>query len=197
MMDFQAFPKIARLSREMIITEKIDGTNAQIYICESKLENLPPHYESFDYAVDSQLGLHMFAGSRSRYLSQKNDNYGFCRWMHENATELFKLGPGRHFGEWWGQGIQRGYGLHEKRFSLFNTTRWDPRPVCCHIVPVLHVGPFNTSDIDTTLETLKDFGSQAAPGFMNPEGIVVYHPAGNVLFKKTIVGDEVPKSKAS
>jgi hypothetical protein len=29
MNEFVEFPKIARLSREMIITEKIDGTNAQ------------------------------------------------------------------------------------------------------------------------------------------------------------------------
>lgn len=29
---FEAFPKIPRLSRYCVITEKIDGTNAQIYI---------------------------------------------------------------------------------------------------------------------------------------------------------------------
>ena len=34
------------------------------------------------------------------------------------------LVPGRHFGEWWGSGIQRGYGLDEKTFSLFNAYRW-------------------------------------------------------------------------
>jgi hypothetical protein len=28
--EFAGFPKIARLSRECVITEKIDGTNAQI-----------------------------------------------------------------------------------------------------------------------------------------------------------------------
>jgi hypothetical protein len=31
---FAEFPKMARLSRECIITEKIDGTNAQILITE-------------------------------------------------------------------------------------------------------------------------------------------------------------------
>lgn len=29
---FQEFPKMARLSRECVITEKIDGTNAQILV---------------------------------------------------------------------------------------------------------------------------------------------------------------------
>jgi hypothetical protein len=31
-MQFEEFPKMARLTRECIITEKIDGTNAQIGI---------------------------------------------------------------------------------------------------------------------------------------------------------------------
>ena len=56
-----------------------------------------------------------------------------------------ELGVGQHFGEWWGFGIQRGYGLHERRFSLFNTGRWsDPavRPACCGVVPVLADGDF-------------------------------------------------------
>ena len=30
--EFMGFPKIARYSREVIVTEKIDGTNACIYI---------------------------------------------------------------------------------------------------------------------------------------------------------------------
>jgi hypothetical protein len=39
-------------------------------------------------------------------------------------------------------------------------------------------------------------GSMAAPGFMKPEGVVVFHVAGNVGFKKTIEDDESPKSLA-
>jgi len=31
---FQEFPKIPRLNREMIVTEKIDGTNGQIIITD-------------------------------------------------------------------------------------------------------------------------------------------------------------------
>ena len=31
---FTEFPKMARFARECIITEKIDGTNAQVFIAE-------------------------------------------------------------------------------------------------------------------------------------------------------------------
>ena len=103
MSDFVAFPKIPRLSRRCVITEKIDGTNACIFIGE-----------------DGEF----LVGSRTRWITPENDNHGFARWAYEHKDELLGLGPGRHFGEWWGQGIQRGYGLKEKRFSLFNTSRW-------------------------------------------------------------------------
>jgi len=32
MVDFQSFGKIARYSKEVFVTEKIDGTNGQIFI---------------------------------------------------------------------------------------------------------------------------------------------------------------------
>jgi hypothetical protein len=34
-MNFTPFPKIARLSREVIVTEKIDGTNAQVFVVDN------------------------------------------------------------------------------------------------------------------------------------------------------------------
>jgi len=173
-MDFLEFPKMSRLSREIVITEKIDGTNAQIYIGE-----------------DGEF----LTGSRTRWITPEDDNYGFSKWAHDNKEELLKLGTGRHFGEWWGQGIQRKYGLTEKRFSLFNVSRWEvKRPLCCHVVPVLYRGYFDTHNIEICLNILEEKGSQAAPGFMKPEGIVIYHTAGNIGFKKTIEKDEVPKS---
>lgn len=185
MNEFQDFPKIARWSREIIITEKIDGTNAQIYIGE-----------------DGEF----LTGSRTRWIMPEDDNYGFSRWAHANKEELMKLGPGRHFGEWWGQGVQRGYGLKEKRFSLFNASRWFDvdgmsedltgramAPACCHVVPVLVKGPNEPGVIEAALAVLKEKGSYAAPGFMDPEGVVLFHIAGNVGFKKTIKKDEVPK----
>ena len=174
-MDFIKFPKMPRLSREMIITEKIDGTNAQICISDD--------------------GLELQAGSRNRWITPDNDNAGFAKWCEENKEELLRLGPGRHFGEWWGQGIQRKYGLDEKRFSLFNVSRWwEGSPDCCHVVPTLYKGKFDTDVADRILDSLKVTGSRASPGFMYPEGIIVFHVAGNFGMKKTIEKDELPKS---
>ena len=180
-MEFIPFPKMCRLNRDIVITEKIDGTNAQIYITEP----------------DSEGNMKILAGSRTRWITPEEDNYGFARWVRDNAKELIRLGPGQHFGEWWGSGIQRKYGMQEKVFSLFNTHRWsDPnlRPACCSVVPVLYQGVFDTTFIEEVLIYLKTTGSQAAPGFMKPEGIVVFHTAGNFCMKKTIEKDEVPKS---
>lgn len=187
--EFIEFPKMARLSREAIITEKIDGTNGCIFIGGSG---------------------EFLVGSRTRWITPESDNHGFARWAYDHKEELLKLGPGRHFGEWWGCGIQRGYGQKEKWFSLFNVVRWvrhdqtpqqiptgDPRqvkmqdvlPECVGLVPVLHRGPFCTMDAYNHLRALEHSGSYAAPGFMNPEGIVVWHTAANIGFKKTLGGD--------
>jgi len=131
----------------------------------------------------------VFAGSRTRWITPEEDNYGFARWVKEHEEELrVGLGFGQHFGEWWGSGIQRTYGLKEKRFSLFNVSRWtdDVRPECCGVVPTLYTGIFDTLQIDNQLYMLRDEGSKAAPGFMKPEGIVIYHVPSRQLFKKTL-----------
>lgn len=183
--EFVEFQKIARLKREVIVSEKIDGTNAVIHI-----------------DGDGQLRV----GSRTRWITPEDDNFGFARWVKEHEEELRGLGIGRHYGEWWGSGIQRGYGLSkgEKRFSLFNVIRWSERcaapdnlqpvrPACCHVVPVLYRGIFDTAAVTQWVDVLREGGSQAAPGFMKPEGVVVYHTQGRVLFKRTIEKDEEPK----
>jgi hypothetical protein len=175
--EFVEFPKLPRLSREIIVTEKIDGTNAQVCITEDG---------------------GFYVGSRTRWITPEADNFGFAAWAYAHRDELMELGPGSHFGEWWGAGIQRRYGLTEKRWSLFNTARWsEARPACCHVVPVLYAGQFDTDAIEAALSHLRLNGSVAAPGFMNPEGVVVYHTAGRVGFKKTIHKDEVPKGQAA
>lgn len=174
MKEFIEFPKIARLSRPCVITEKIDGTNASIHIGENG---------------------EFFIGSRTRFITPEDDNCGFAKWALANKEELLKLGVGSHYGEWWGQGIQRGYGLKEKRFSLFNTSRWNEenKPDCCHVVPVLYHGIFDTMMADLCIEKLKLLGGVAASGYMRPEGIIIYHIAANQYFKKTLEKDESPK----
>ena len=179
--EFVPFPKIARLNREVVITEKIDGTNAQVWVSE-----------------DCQT---VRAGSRTRWITPEDDNFGFAKWVAEHEAELRGLGPGAHFGEWWGAGIQRRYGLTEKRFSLFNVHRWSdgsetPRPACCHVVPVLARGiGIETLGTDA-LNRLRTDGSVAAPGFDKPEGIVIFHAASSQLFKITLEKDEAPKGKS-
>lgn len=176
MNNFREFQKIARLNREMIVTEKLDGTNAQILIDD-------------DFVT-------VTVGSRNRWITPEDDNYGFARWVEEHRDDVLKLGPGRHFGEWWGAGIQRKYGQKVKQFSLFNTTRWnaDNLPACVGVVPVLYRGPFDTRVVAECVEELRVHGSKAAPGFMRPEGVVVFHVAGNDFFKVTLEHDDVPKS---
>ena len=172
------FGKIPRLTRACVITEKLDGTNASIFIGE-----------------DGEF----LTGSRTQWITPLTDNFGFALWAQEHKDELLQLGPGHHFGEWWGRGIQRGYGLTEKRFSLFNVGRWNaetPPPTCCHVVPTLYADAFDTAEIMRCLSQLAALGSQAASGFMKPEGIVIYHTAARQLFKKTIEDDEVPKALA-
>jgi hypothetical protein len=179
---FEAWPKIARLNRGMFITEKIDGTNAAIVITE-----------------DGRIA----AQSRNRLITPEADNYGFAGWVSRNQDALIEtLGEGRHFGEWWGSGIQRGYGLTgaDKRFSLFNTSRWTEADLEAveqlHVVPVLRQENFTTEAVDGALTDLIIGGSVASPGFMKPEGIVVYLSAARTFFKVTVEHDEAPKGLA-
>lgn len=168
---FEPFPSIPRLRRECVITEKIDGTNALVAVLEDG---------------------RVLAGSRSRWITPDDDNFGFARWVKDHEDELrVGLGFGLHRGEWWGAGVQRRYGLKEKRFSLFNTSVWTPenKPACCHVVPVLYQGPFDDAAVSASLNRLQAEGSVAAPGFMKPEGVVVYHVAAGAYFKTTLGGD--------
>jgi hypothetical protein len=61
------FPRVPRLNREVLITEKIDGTNAQVFIAED--------------------GERILAGSRTRWITPEVDNFGFAAWLPAaNAT---------------------------------------------------------------------------------------------------------------
>lgn len=176
--DFVPFQKIPRLRRGCVITEKIDGTNASIWIDESG--------EGPAFRV----------ASRKRFITPDDDNFGFARWAYDRQAELTEaLGSGTHFGEWWGPGIQRGYGLANKRFSLFNTGRWSGQDEVgpCSVVPILYEGPFTDEAVTNALASLSETGSIASPGFMRPEGIVVFHAASRALYKVTLENDEEPK----
>lgn len=197
---FEVFPKIPRLKREVVITEKIDGTNAQIAwipldteekyayaLQDSDVIKIVPGNENGDHALALKVG------SRQRWIYplKQRDNYGFAAWVLEHSEELLSLGEGRHYGEWYGQGIQRGYDIPEKRFALFNPIRWNDenpnRPACCGVVPVLARGEDVNDDL--VMRGLDAHGSYVVEGYKRPEGIVVFHSASRQMYKRTFDGD--------
>jgi hypothetical protein len=175
--EFNTFPSIPRLFRPCVVTEKIDGTNSSVHVLEDG---------------------RVLAGSRNRYITEAADNFGFAKWVKAHETELKEgLGVGQHFGEWFGSGIQRGYGFlnGEKRFALFNRYRWaEIRPSCCEVIPLLYEGPLDTERIRSVAADLLQFGSRVAPGFNRPEGIVVYHTKSKQSYKFTFEKNDGHKS---
>lgn len=173
--EFKAFSKIERIGKAvMSITQKIHGTNAQIFIYE---EN----------GV-----LELLVGSRTRWIYPGDDNYGFAQFVHANKAEFIeKLGPGLHYGEWAGPGINSGEGLTEKTFVLFDFWKYPPErplPPQTKVVPVLYHGVLDASKIDEVMADLKATGSKLASGFMRPEGIVV--TIGGARYKKVFEAEE-------
>ncbi len=213
LIQFQPWAKTPRLFREMLLTEKLDGTNSSVVVIDKATA---PADVRPEFLVAETEGFFLLAGSRTRWITpgKTTDNYGFATWVALNAEELVKLGPGRHFGEWWGGGIQRNYGLPgaDKRFSLFNVDRWQdgatktdirtgevtalsPRPACCRVVPVLYRGPFDTTSVECELLNLRNHGSKAVPGYMKPEGLIVFHTAAQRVFKVLLENDDKAKGE--
>ena len=220
MAEFQAFPKIPRLNRDITITEKIDGTNAAVVIepIGTPLD-VKGMAEEPDVVIREDIAYLVSAQSRKRMITpgKQTDNYGFAGWVRKNKEELVTLlGWGRHFGEWWGSGIARNYGLvGQRNFSLFRPRpNWSPvclsppdgmtRDSVVDIVPVLYEGPFlKRNEVngelphEEALWGLRHTGSEAVPGFMNPEGIMIYHTAAGIILKVTCEDDDKPKEVAA
>jgi hypothetical protein len=180
--EFVPFPKIPRMNRHILITEKIDGTNASVHVSE-----------------DGQV----WAASRNRWLEDGQDNYAWRAWVMQNKAELLKLGQGTHFGEWWGVGINRAYGKFDRSFHLFNALRWDSAtpertpPTCCSVVPVLYSGDMDHGAIRASIDSLRSGGSVVQPGFMRPEGVVVFHSASRQNYKILLENDHLHKEQVS
>lgn len=118
---FVAYPKTRRLEDETVtISEKVDGTNGVLFIHK-------PHL--CDVLNGSTDAPYILAGCRSRWLKDDDtkswDNHGFGKWVAENAQALHALPEGFHYGEWYGKGINHGYGMKERRFMLFNRKRYE------------------------------------------------------------------------
>jgi hypothetical protein len=204
---FEKFPSLTRFSHGWTITEKLDGTNAQILIVRNADVTNDAWVNGFvlastrDGAEAWDDRLSILAGSRSQLLTttKQGDNHGFARFVADNAEMLFAtLGAGRHFGEWVGKGVnKRHYNLDEKVFVLFNTHRWTDAelPPRLRVVPVLFEGYADNpgAEAEKALAALRENGSAFAPGFTNPEGIVMRHGPSGTLFKKTFDYDEQGK----
>lgn len=200
MIPFTGFGKIPRLSKSSVtITEKIDGTNAQIFIVNNAEQDLlngwKPQYEKNKVAGNDEMSL--FVGSRKRWITpgKDTDNYGFAAWVEERGDELIEfLGHGRHFGEWYGLGIGRNYGLDSKKLAMFNTGRWgegkQELPDYLQAVPELYRGTMTGSSVEDIMVGLKERGSVLVPGFMKPEGVIVYQRAGDQYYKTTFENDK-------
>lgn len=207
--EFKAWPKTPRLFREIVVTEKVDGTNSAVIIQESDGEAVDPNalatlkHDGVLYEIAAQ--------SRNRLIfpGKTTDNHGFASFVQYNAEHLFDLlGPGRHYGEWWGSGIQGRYKFNSsdfKGFALFNTEKhkglyhWLANPTGGQALvepsPILYEGPFSEQKIRDILESLKKHGSVISPS--DPaEGIVVYHTQSRQVFKVTLDGNDAGKWEA-
>lgn len=167
-LEFQPWPKIPRENPfNVTITEKIDGTNACIVIEDGKIVALQ---------------------SRKRFITPKDDDYGFAAWAEENKFDLEQgLGDGHHYGEWAGEGIQKNpHCLKGKHLFLFNTHRWNENnpnlPFCCDVVPILYQGVMDSGTVDKLLVNLLD----NSPEGVTAEGVVIYYHAFRKYTKHTI-----------
>lgn len=210
-MEFEAWPKTPRLNNGGVtITEKIDGTNACVIF--NPVSEIEAEISDFIIIYDGSVNQHYEVGvqSRKRFITPESDNAGFARYVHNNAYALLDLlGPGHHFGEWWGQGIQRRYGMDRKVFSLFNTHRWGKiaterpdwfekaRDINLSIVPLLYLGVFSDFAINHSLDVLRQGGSFAAAewGFsgLSAEGIIIRHRELGGNLKVLLENDNIPK----
>jgi hypothetical protein len=172
---FTPWPKIHRLFRDVVVTEKINGTNAAIGVTE-------------DYEV--------YAQSRKKLIfpGKQTDNYGFAGWVQENRGDIIELlGPGLHFGEWFGEGIQGNPNqMSGKWFALFNAPRWRiaPLPERVITVPILYEGPFSEAKVLECVADVRDNGSKLGG---KAEGVVVYFTVNNMSFKIMCENDDIPK----
>src|SRR5690606_32184658 len=120
----------------VIITEKLDGTNACVVIKDGNL---------------------MGCQSRNRIITPDSDNYGFATWA--DTVDWSGMPDGYHYGEWYGEGIQKNPNCIEgKRFALFKVEWYTGLllPEGVELVPVLYSGQLNETVIQETFCRLKE-----------------------------------------
>lgn len=203
--EFQAWPKTPRLFRDIVVTEKVDGTNSAVIFEDVTLLDVDL-IPSNELIVRDDKVYQVGAQSRNRLITpgKTTDNHGFAAFVYENKEELFDLlGPGRHFGEWWGKGIQGRYKVDFKGFALFNTEKHEgvykwfaDGSVLVEVMPVLYKGPFSEKKIRELLTELDTNGSLVSP-FDKAEGIVVFHTQSRKVYKVTLDNNDKGKWELS
>ena len=212
MSNYASFPSIERLENiYCVISEKVDGTNSLIEINEV-------------FPVGEPKEIQVRFGSRNRYITFNNDNAGFANFFRhyearfkdvaadiilkelevsgETLTECQEQYPLRIYGEWFGSGIQRGYGLKDKFFMPFST--FYAEKLIEYQVPniikpnIMYTGKFSQEIADICMQTLTN-GSLVIPEFKRPEGIVIHFPKYNLRLKQTFEGSKweqnIPKAE--
>lgn len=198
---FKGWGSTPRFHKGLTITEKLDGTNACIVIYNGQVK----------------------AQSRKRMITPEDDNYGFARWVYENAGALTDtLGYGYHYGEWFGEGIQKNpLGIEGKRFALFHATKYTEangydltRVSGLETVPLLFHGQADAFTIPGVLQDLETYGTKVVgaktqsmkseiPGFgdlvfqydkaADAEGIIVWHKETQQKYKILLKDDAFHK----
>lgn len=144
---FKGWGSTTRENKNKTITEKLDGTNACIVAQDGKVT----------------------AQSRKRIITPDDDNFGFAKWVYDNAGALLDtLGYGYHYGEWFGEGIQKNpLGIEGKRFALFHATKYTEdngyelnKVDGLETVPLLHHGQCDLFTIPQIMTDLDSYGSK-------------------------------------
>ena len=202
---YPSFSSIERLENiYCVISEKIDGTNGLIEI-QNKANN-------------SNTGSMIVKfGSRNRYISFSDDNAGFANFFRHYEKKFKNMAkeiiassynedsqtdeiptenyPLRIYGEWFGKGIQRGYGLDDKYFmpfSSFYAEHMIKAGIPNIMMPnIMYTGKFSLEVVDNCMNCLTS-GSfhNLITNYDNPEGIVIYFPKYNFRLKQTFEGSK-------
>ena len=221
---FKSWGSTPRFHKGLHITEKIDGTNAGVSVqgfskgIYHEFSGDVPGDAKVVYGTDCDYLVR--AQSRKRIITPDNDNFGFAKWVWENADGLANLlGYGYHYGEWYGEGIQKNpLAVQGRRWALFNTWHWgrkenldrlvDADIPGLTLVPVLHDeqrdGPADYKTIPNLLVDL-EWGSKA-DGYMTlpnahkmdfhvegPEGIIVWQRETQQRYKILLREDDKHK----
>jgi hypothetical protein len=151
---FIGFPKMSRdIIGDVIITEKLDGTNACVIIENGEIVGVQ---------------------SRKRMINVDDDNYGFASYISQNEELILKLGDGYHYGEWCGLGIQKNpHNLDAKYFYLFDTRRWNTDnepPEGIRRTRTLYTGTLNSNTVEDCMKQLELYAEE---NNYKAEGVVV------------------------